>query len=83
MWQSTAGLFTPGEDFLVASDGAEMTRQLERLLTDSALSARLAAHGRGTVLGSHTCGHRVDQLLAIVDEVRGTAAVLPQHESIA
>jgi len=83
MWQSTAGLFTPGEDFLVASDGAEMTRQLERLLTDSALSARLAAHGRGTVLGSHTCGHRVDQLLAIVDEVRGTGAVLPQHESIA
>jgi spore maturation protein CgeB len=82
-WQATAGLFTPGEDFLVAADGAEMTRQLSRLLSDPTLRARLAAHGRGTVLGAHTCGHRVDQLLAIEENVRGTAAAITQPETVA
>jgi spore maturation protein CgeB len=69
-WTTTAGLFTAGEDFLVAHTGDEMAEQLARLLGDDALRRRLAATGRATVLGAHTCGHRADQLLAIVDAVR-------------
>jgi spore maturation protein CgeB len=83
LWQTTAGLFTPGEDFLFAADGAEMTRQLGRLLDDPALRARLADHGRRTVLRAHTCGHRVDQLLAIVRDMPGPRAFTFHSESVA
>jgi spore maturation protein CgeB len=69
-WRSTGGLFEPGEDFLVVDTGTEMTAALARLLSDETLRARLATHGRATVLARHTCAHRVDRLLAIVGEVR-------------
>jgi spore maturation protein CgeB len=65
-WTATAGLFTPGADFLYAADGAEMTRQLSRLRDHDALRARVASHGRRTVLARHTCAHRAGELLAIV-----------------
>jgi spore maturation protein CgeB len=83
LWNTTAGLFSPGRDFLFAADGAEMTRQLRRVLSEPALRMRLAVRGRGTVLGAHTCGHRVDQLLAIAEDVRRTAGLLPQVETTA
>ena len=72
-WDQTAGLFSPGEDFLVARDGDEMTRQLDRLMRDPELRQRLAAHGLATIRARHTCAHRVDELLGIYDEVRLTA----------
>jgi spore maturation protein CgeB len=83
LWHTTAGLFTPGEDFLYAANGAEMSGQLARVLGDTELRMRLVDHGRGTILAAHTCGHRVDQLLRIVDEVRGAAAFTPQPETVA
>lgn len=69
-WNDAEGLFTPGEDFLVARDGAEMRGHLRRLLDDPAFASALAEKGRQTVLARHTCAHRVDELLAIVDELR-------------
>jgi spore maturation protein CgeB len=83
LWQASAGMFTPGADFLFAADGAEMTRQIARVLSDGALRLQLADHGRGTVLGAHTCGHRVDQLLAIVQELSGTPDLTLQPETAA
>jgi spore maturation protein CgeB len=68
-WRDDEGLFTPGEDFLVARDGAEMKRQLELVLGDRARATALAAHGRATILARHTCGHRVDELLGILKEL--------------
>lgn len=68
-WRDDEGLFTPGEDFLIARDGAEMKRQLALVLGDPARAAALAAHGRATILERHTCGHRVDELLAILGEL--------------
>jgi spore maturation protein CgeB len=75
-WTSTAGLFTAGDDFLVAHTGDEMTRQLSRVLADDRLRAGLAERGRATVLAAHTCAHRVDELLAIVEEI-GTMTAPP------
>jgi spore maturation protein CgeB len=69
-WRDAEGLFTPGEDFLVARDGAEMTNHLRRLLHDDKLAAGLAAHGLQTILARHTCAHRVDELLQITQEIR-------------
>ncbi len=68
-WDDAERLFTPGEDFLVARTGAVMRRQLRRVLRDPELAARLAAHGLRTVRERHTCAHRVDELLAIYDEL--------------
>lgn len=70
-WDDAEGLFTPGEDYLVARDGAEMREHLARLLADPEGAAALAARGRQTVLQRHTCAHRVDQLLDIVHGLRG------------
>lgn len=64
-WSDVEGLFTPGEDFLVARSGAEMKRCLRAVLEDPALARALIARGRRTILERHTCGHRVDELLAI------------------
>jgi spore maturation protein CgeB len=69
-WTSTAGLFTVGDDFLVAQTGDEMASHLDRLLGDEVLRSRLAARGRATVLAAHTCSHRVQELLGIVGEAR-------------
>jgi spore maturation protein CgeB len=72
-WHDAEGLFRPGEDFLVATDGAQMRAHLRAVLGDRALATRLAAHGRATILERHTCGHRVDELFAILGEL-GVAA---------
>ncbi len=67
-WPDAEHLFTPGEDFLVAQDGAEMTRHLAHLLSDGRAASTLAAHGLETILARHTCAHRVDELLGIYGE---------------
>ena len=73
-WEDTERLFTPSRDYLVAQDGAEMKRCLRALLSDPALARDLAHHGRRTILARHTCAHRVDELLAIYQEVEGSPA---------
>jgi spore maturation protein CgeB len=68
-WSDTGGLFTAGEDFLVADDGREMTSHLSTLMNDDRRRRELAARGRATVLSRHTCGHRVDELMTICNSV--------------
>ncbi len=68
-WDDVEHLFTPGEDFLVAQNGCEMEGHLRTVLSDPALAARLAQHGRDTILSRHTCAHRVDELLAIFESL--------------
>jgi spore maturation protein CgeB len=64
-WDDCEGLFTPGEDYLLARDGSEMGRHLLALRNDAGLRAHLAACGRATITARHSCAHRVDELLAI------------------
>jgi spore maturation protein CgeB len=72
-WEDAEGLFTPGEDFLVARNGNEMRHHLKRLLEDEALAERLATHGRRSILARHTCAHRANELLAIYEELQEPA----------
>jgi spore maturation protein CgeB len=69
-WDQTSGLFDAGRDFLVAHDGAEMAAHLEALIADDDRRRALAAHGLDTVRRRHTCGHRVDELVSIYEEIR-------------
>lgn len=64
-WEDSEGLFRPGADYLVARDGAEMTRHLTALRDDPALRADLVRSGLETIRARHSCAHRVDELLAI------------------
>jgi spore maturation protein CgeB len=64
-WDDCENLFTSGEDYLVARDGAEMRQHLAMLSLDPVLRADLAERGQAVIAARHSCGHRVDELLAI------------------
>lgn len=65
-WQDAEGLFRPGQDYLVAYGGEEMTRHLKWLRDDPALRQSLVSAGLETIRRRHTCAHRADELLDIV-----------------
>jgi len=68
-WEDAEGLFRPGRDFLMARNGAEMAKQLREVTHDAELRRDLAANGLETIFEHHTCAHRVDELLAICEEL--------------
>jgi spore maturation protein CgeB len=70
-WDDSDHLFTPGRDFLMVADGSAMTRAVRDVLVDRDLAASLAAHGLDTIRARHTCAHRVNELMTIVNELRG------------
>jgi spore maturation protein CgeB len=72
-WDDSEHLFTPGEDYLVANDGAAMTRHLRALAQDPAHRRSLADHGLATIRSRHSCTHRADQLLGIAAQLQGSA----------
>ena len=73
-WDDCEHLFRVGEDFLMANDGAAMTRALTDLKNDRELRKDLVAKGLETIRARHTCAHRVDELLSIVEQL-GTPAL--------
>ncbi|WP_073974207.1 CgeB family protein [Erythrobacter donghaensis] len=72
-WEDAEGLFSPGSDYLVARDGAEMTAHLRALANDPAMRGQLAAHGLATIRQRHTCAHRAEELLALLAPQKETA----------
>lgn len=64
-WNDVEGLFSPGRDYLIANNSAEMIDHLRRVLGDPEFAAQLSRNGLQTIARSHTCVHRVDQLLSI------------------
>jgi len=72
-WNDTEGLFSPGVDYLVAHDSVEMTAALKAVLTDSALSTSLSVHGLETIRKRHSCAHRVNELLGIMEQLNEVA----------
>ena len=68
-WDDCEGLFTPGGDFLMVRTPDEMRRAMARVLQDPDFASAIAQHGHRTVLARHTCAHRVDDLMEIVDSL--------------
>ncbi len=73
-WQDSEALFTAGADYLVANNTMEMKQHLRDLLNDEDRARELASHALTTIRNAHTCSHRVDQLLKILDELGVDAA---------
>ncbi len=76
-WDDCEHLFRPGKDYLVARDGREMRRHLRAILHSRELRESLIKSGLETIHARHTCGHRVRELLEIVDDRRPAANVQP------
>ena len=68
-WTDCENLFRPGKDFLVASSGKHMSQHLRAILCEPALARSLAEEGRKTIMARHTCRHRVDELIAIFEQI--------------
>ena len=68
-WSDVEGLFRPGRDFVIARDGTQMKRMMSAILADRHHAAELSRSGLETIEQRHTCRHRVDELLAIVDQI--------------
>lgn len=65
-WDDAEGLFRPGEDYLVARDGAAMTRHLGEVRNEPALRQGLVANGLAAIRDRHSCAHRARELLDIL-----------------
>jgi len=74
-WTDSEHLFRPDADFLFAQTGARMTSLIATVLCDSTLGHRLSESGLQTIRERHTCGHRVDELLGICQELARRAPV--------
>src|SRR5262249_19620706 len=66
---ATQKLFHPGKDYLVVSDREEMTAEIHFLLNDEEARRQIAEQGIKTVRERHTCAHRAQQLISIVENV--------------
>lgn len=69
-WDDAENLFTPGEDYLVADSKEAMKAHLSKILNDGLTGKAIAEHGLKTIQSRHTCAHRVDELLQIVESLQ-------------
>lgn len=74
-WNDCEGLFQQGRDYLMARDGAEMTQLLEFVLEEPAFAAGMARRALSTIHRRHSCAHRVDELMAIHEQVQTRSLV--------
>ena len=72
-WQDTDHLFEVGKDYAIAHSPAEMRDLITWLCADDVARAAFGNHGRRTILARHTCGHRADEFLRILDASREPA----------
>lgn len=72
-WDDCEHLFRVGDDFLMVRSGEEMSRALTRLKNEPELRSSLVRDGLETIRSRHTCAHRVDELLAIVQRLSAPA----------
>jgi spore maturation protein CgeB len=68
-WNDREHLFTPGKDFLVAQNGADMVKLINDLMINESQGRSLALHGLETIRRKHTCDHRAWELMRIVNEI--------------
>ncbi|HEX8170843.1 MAG TPA: glycosyltransferase [Thermoanaerobaculia bacterium] len=80
-WDDAEGLFTPGEDYLVAQNGDKMRDHMRAIVNDRALAQSLATHGLETIQRRHTCAHRVTELLSILQET-GVSCASPSTAAV-
>jgi spore maturation protein CgeB len=74
-WEDSDELFRPEQDYLLARDPAEMREAMQAIVEFPEFAAQLRESGLETIRARHTCSHRVDELLAIDEQLRGVSAL--------
>jgi spore maturation protein CgeB len=69
-WSDTERMFRAGEDYLVVQDGNAMQQAVSWLVKDENARKQIALQGLETIRKQHTCEHRAEQLLSIVEELQ-------------
>ena len=78
-WSDSEGLFDVGRDFLMVGSSSEMAAALRAVHGDADLRAELVANGLAAIRARHTCAHRVDELMTILNRL-GAASPTPELE---
>ncbi|MBK3664141.1 glycosyltransferase [Bradyrhizobium diazoefficiens] len=68
-WSDAESLF-PAGTYVSAADGSEMRRALRALLDDRDLWSETVTNGLHAIRERHTCRHRAEQLVGIVQDIR-------------
>jgi spore maturation protein CgeB len=74
-WSDIEGLFRPGEDYLIARNGAEMAAHMRTIAEDADLRAALVKNGLAAIRARHSCAHRAAELLQIMAQLTDGAAL--------
>ena len=78
-WSDDEGLF-PAGCYLRAGSGEAMKTELSALFSDPEWAASISRAGLNAVLARHTCRHRAQELVAIVDGLSGSVSPrIAQH----
>jgi spore maturation protein CgeB len=65
-WRDESNLFEDGSDYVAVDSQAQMIEAVRWLASDAAARSRIGSQGRATILKSHTCRHRAEELVRIV-----------------
>jgi spore maturation protein CgeB len=68
-WEDVERLFRTGYDYICLSNGQAMKAEIEHLLKDDKAREQIAANGMETIRNRHTCKHRAQQLVEILQEL--------------
>jgi spore maturation protein CgeB len=68
-WHDTEGLFPEGS-YLSVKDGDDMKSAMSLIMQDEDLAEDLVRTGLHAIRTRHTCGHRVAELMTIIDGLR-------------
>ena len=69
-WRDDSGLFEEGVDYVAVDTPSQMIEALRWLASDEGARRALGSHGRSTVLERHTCRHRAEELVDIINRLR-------------
>jgi spore maturation protein CgeB len=76
-WDDVEGLFPKGS-YLPVKDGDEMRAAMSLLMNDEDYAEDMVRTGLRAIRTHHTCGHRVEELMAIIDRLRLAPPALAQ-----
>ncbi len=79
-WEDCEQLFPSGA-FLRTQTGAQMTEALADVLNDDELADELAETGLRAIEAAHTCAHRANELVAIVERLGPPRTAAPPHSA--
>jgi spore maturation protein CgeB len=69
-WDDYEQLFTKEQDYLTFNNPDDLKRKISLLMNEPGYARQLAENGIRTIRERHTCKHRTDQLIGIIDECK-------------